>query len=72
VNILDAADEDRDDVVSSEIDHLADEKIPTRGAFLSEMLCLRFPEAYPVLNEPVWEYLKDVKYQAPRKASEGN
>jgi hypothetical protein len=72
VNILDAEDEDRDDVVSSEIDHLADEKIPTRGAFLSEMLCLRFPEAYPVLNEPVWEYLKDVKYQAPRKASEGN
>jgi hypothetical protein len=35
------------------------------------MLSLRFPSEYPVLNEPVWRYLKDVKYKAPRKASEG-
>jgi hypothetical protein len=71
IKILSATDEDRDDVVSEEIDELNKKMIPTRGAFLSEMLCLRFPDDYPVLNEPVWEYLKAVKYRAPRKSSEG-
>ena len=35
------------------------------------MLCLRFPKEYPVLNQPVQDYLKAVKYKAPRGASEG-
>jgi len=71
VRILDAPDEDRDDAVSKEIDQLKAKQIPTRWAFLSEMLCLRFPDDYPVVNQPVWEYLKDVKYKAPRDSSEG-
>ena len=71
INILDAPDADRDDVVSEEIDQLSEKKIPTRGAFLSEMLCLRFPDDYPVLNKPVWKYLKAVRYKAPRNSSEG-
>lgn len=71
LRILDAADEDRDDIVSSEIDWLREQKVPTRGAFLSEMLCLRFPEVYPVLNQPVQDYLKAVKFKGPRVASEG-
>jgi hypothetical protein len=71
VRILDAADADRDDVVSEEIDRLSSKSVPTRGAFLSEMLCLRFPDAYPVLNDPVWKYLHAVRYKAPRKSSEG-
>ena len=71
VRILDTADANRDDVVLDEIDRLSSKSVPTRGAFLSEMLCLRFPDAYPVLNDPVWNYLNAVKYKAPRKASEG-
>jgi hypothetical protein len=72
VNILGATNEDRDDVVSKEIDHLRKENVPTRGAFLSEMLCLRFPSEYPVLNKPVWKYLKHLEYRAPRNSSEGS
>ncbi len=71
VRIIDAASADRDDVVSAEIDRLSIERVPTRGAFLSEMLCLRFPDAYPVLADPVWNYLHAVRYKAPRNSSEG-
>lgn len=71
LRILDATDEDRDDIVGSEIDWLREKKVPTRGAFLSEMLCLRFPDLYPVLNQPVQNYLKAVNYEATRGASEG-
>lgn len=71
LRILDATDQDRDDVVTLEIDRLREQKVPTRTAFLSEMLCLRFPEEYPVLNGPVWHYLKHVKFKGPRGASEG-
>jgi hypothetical protein len=35
------------------------------------MLCLRFPEEYPVLNQPVQAYLRAVEFKAPRLASEG-
>jgi HKD family nuclease len=71
MRVLDATDADRDNVVSSEIDWLSRQKVPTRRAFLSEMLCLRFPDEYPVLNQPVQDYLKAVKYKATRGASEG-
>jgi len=71
VRIYDAVDEDRDDIVIEEIDRLAELGIPTRKAFLSEMLCLNFPDQYPVLNAPVWEYIRHVKLRAPRGASEG-
>jgi hypothetical protein len=71
INILDSTDEDRDDVVSEEIDKLREMEVPTRGAFLSEMLSLRFPNEYSVLNDPVWRYLTAMKYKAPRGASEG-
>jgi len=57
--IEDAAADERDDVVVEEIDHLHERGVSTRGAFLSEMLCLRFPDLYPVLNKPVWAYLDD-------------
>lgn len=72
MRILDAAEEDRDDVVREEIDALRQEGVVTRKAFLSEMLCLRFPEEYPVLNKPVQNYLAAVKFRAPRGASEGS
>lgn len=71
IKILDSTDEDRDDAVSEEIDRLREMDVPTRGAFLSEMLSLRFPKEYPVLNDPVWKYLTAMKYPTPRSASEG-
>jgi PLD-like domain len=71
ISIVDAADEDRDRVVSEEIDKLCEKKIPTRGAFLSEMLSLRFPNEYPVLAKPVWKYLKAEEYKKRRNSSEG-
>jgi hypothetical protein len=71
VKILDASSDDRDDVVVEEIDRLAERQIATRKAFLSEMLCLRFPEEYPVLNKPVQDYLNEIEFKAPRGASEG-
>lgn len=71
LRILDATDEDRDDVVAEEIDALHKQRVVTRKAFLSEMLCLQFPGDYPVLNQPVQDYLESVKFKAPRGASEG-
>jgi len=35
------------------------------------MLCLRFPNLYPVLNNPVWKYLSETGFRAPRGATEG-
>lgn len=71
LRILGAKDDDRDDVVSEEIDNLAEKSVGTRKAFLSEMLCLEFPDRYPVLNQPVQNYLRKIKFTAPRGASEG-
>lgn len=72
LRILYATDEDRDDVVEEEIDALHHNRIVTRGAFLSEMLCLQFPGEYPVLAKPVRDWLRAVKFKAPRGASEGS
>jgi HKD family nuclease len=69
--IVDSPEEDRDDVVSEEIDALHEAGEPTRKAFLSEMLCLMFPPEYPLLDEPVQKYLKAINFRAPRGASEG-
>ncbi len=70
--IIEAEAEDRDDIVREEIDNLHELRIPTRGAFLSEMLCLWFPKQYPVLNKPILDYLHSVGYRAPKGASEGD
>ena len=72
LRILDAPDEERDDVVEEEIDSLHHNGVVTRKAFLSEMLCLQFPHEYPVLNKPVQDYLRAVKYRGSRGASEGS
>jgi HKD family nuclease len=71
LRILESSDADRDDVVVEEIDDLSENRVPTRKAFLSEMLCLAFPNDYPVLNNPVKNYLKAIKFSAPRGATEG-
>ena len=71
VRIIDAGDDVRDDVVVEEMDALAEQKVSSRKAFLSEMLCLSFPDQYPILNQPVHDYLADIDFHAPRGASEG-
>jgi HKD family nuclease len=71
LNILRATDADRDDVVAQEIDRLADEQVPTRRSFFTEMLCLEFPNEYPVWNQPTADYFRTIKLRPPRGASEG-
>jgi len=63
--------DERDDVLATEIDRLSVLGVHSRGAFFSEMLCLRFPNLYPVLNNPVWKYLSETGFRAPRGATEG-
>lgn len=71
LKILKAPKNSRDDVVEHEIDKLYKQKNSARKAFLSEMLCLYFPDEYPVWNEPVQSYLREIKLQTPRGASKG-
>lgn len=71
LKIVDAKPTKRDDTVVAEIDRLAYQRNPARKAFLSEMLCLEFPELYPVLNQPVQRYLSDVKFRGSSGMSEG-
>lgn len=71
-DVLKASADDRDDIVAEAIDYMAQEGVPARSAFFSEMLCLEFPDQYPVLNQPIKNYLSAIKFRAPRKASEGS
>ena len=71
LRIFDADTADRDDLVVAEIDDLAARGVETRRAFLSEMLCLAFPSEYPVLNQPVRDYMKAICFRAPRGTTEG-
>lgn len=60
-----------DNLVKAEVDKLARTKNPNRGSWLSEMLCQYFPDKYPVINNPVTRWMKDVGYQQPRGATQG-
>lgn len=71
VAIIDASKRQRDDVVREELDKLNEAGNPARQAFFSEMLCLRFPQEYPVLNDPVQGFLSEIRFAAPRGASAG-
>ena len=71
IKIVDAKAARRDDTVVFELDRLAQLKNPARKAFLSEMLCLEFPDLYPVLNKPVQSYLSDEKFRGSPGMSEG-
>jgi HKD family nuclease len=71
VKIIDVDENDRDDIVAEEIDRLAAIEVPTRRSFLSEMLCLNFPDKYHLINNPVHQFLGENKLMAPRGSSEG-
>lgn len=70
--VFDASDELRDYIVAQQIDWLSHCKVPTRGSVFSELLCQEYPDKYPVLNEPIKEFLKDNKFKAARGSSEGS
>ena len=72
VRIMDADDHTRDDVVVSEIDRLHGLGVPVRRAFLSEMLCLRYPDLYPILNAPIEDFKKANGFRAARGSTEGS
>lgn len=71
LEIVNAKPSERDDVVADQIDDLRRLKVSSRTSFLSEMLCLRFPDLYPVKNQPVEDFLADIRFKGPRGASEG-
>jgi len=71
VCIVDAKDEDRDDLVAQEIDRLASLGVRSRTAFFTEMLCQWFPKLYPVMNKPVKEFRSAIGYEKLAGASEG-
>jgi hypothetical protein len=60
-----------DAIVIAEIDRLRKLHNPARGAWLSEMLCHFFPDAYPIRNAPVLKWLKANRWRGRRGASEG-
>lgn len=66
-----ASEEDRDGVVQAQMDWMAEKGVPTRKAVFTEFLCRYFPDAYPLLNQPVKDWAKGVGYGDPRGASEG-
>ena len=61
-----------DSFVKNEIDRLAELKNPTRGSWLSEMLCHYFPDKYPLVNRPVKDWLIFNEYAPYKGSSEGN
>ncbi|WP_454677165.1 phospholipase D family protein [Achromobacter marplatensis] len=71
IAILNAPANRRDDTVVAELDRLAEKQEPARSAFFSEMLCLAFPEQYPVKDAPIKKYLKDIQFKYTRGAKEG-
>jgi hypothetical protein len=70
VEIIDAPDIARDTTVVKVIDDLKADKVQTRRSLLSELLCLLYPDKYPILNEPVASYVRPF-VKAPYGSSEG-
>lgn len=60
-----------DKIVADQIDLLKERKNPTRKAWLSEMLCQFFPEAYPLLDDPVKNWVKRINWEIDKGGSEG-
>jgi hypothetical protein len=61
-----------DRVVQVELDLLAKAGNPVRGAWFSEILCHYLPHRYPVLAQPVKEWLKLKRWKAQQGSSEGS
>lgn len=72
ISIYESSHEDRDDVVLHELNRLDKNGNSLRRSFLSEMLSLTFPEDYPIWNEPIDAFLRDIGFKAPKGASFGD
>lgn len=74
VSCLDSSTTRRDDIVQTVYDDLeVSKKVAVRKAFLTEMLCHFFPDEYPLWNNPVKIWLKNVNatQDRPRGLSAG-
>lgn len=71
LRIVYAEDDERDGLVAEAIDVMKAKRVSARGSFFSEMLCLRFPKLYPILDQPMRDFIKANKLQAPKGLSEG-
>ncbi len=60
-----------DKIVAEQIDRLKRKKNPARKAWLSEMLCQFFPNTYPLLDDPVNQWVKNIGWKLDRGGSEG-
>ena len=72
VTICDATESERDGVVREQLDRLETQKVETRSAVFTELLCRYFPQKYPLLNRPIKNWAGRSGYKAPRGASEGS
>lgn len=70
--VFQADSSNRDGVVAEQIDWLKEMGITTRGSVFSEMLCQEYPDKYPVLNQPIKDFLKDNNFSPARGSSEGS
>ena len=61
-----------DSLVKKEIDALATAGNPSRGSWLTEMLCHYLPKRYPLLNRRTRKWLEHIEFRSPRSASEGS
>jgi hypothetical protein len=61
VKIFKSEESNRDRVVKEVFDSLGASKNPTRGAWLTEILCHHFPFSYPLINNPIKKWVKQNK-----------
>ncbi len=61
VKIFDSPEVERDKYVKEAIDSLLASGNPTRGAWLTEILCHHYPYSYPLLNNPIKQWIKQNK-----------
>jgi hypothetical protein len=58
VEIFNSDSSQRDRIVKESIDLLESSQNPSRGAWLSEILCHHYPYAYPLINKPVKKWIR--------------
>lgn len=64
--IYKAPSNERDNIVEKEINNLQKKDISNRKALLSELLSLEYPNEYPLLNQPVSDFLKSLNRTIPK------
>jgi len=60
-----------DDCVAAEMDLLKGNGNPVRKAWFTEMLCHYYPDLYPLLDRPVFEWLKNHEYRLYQNLLDG-